>query len=206
MGIKGSYHTLEHSSHTNIQTTPTDPIGTILSSSICLPRSKEATIPRSHASLNLLSCLHTLATSAQATPEKLATSLAKKYPKDEYLCITRFTCEALLPKGRWGLFLFRCAPFSTLQLMVGGGATLRPLSRLFSSVPVLTSCWEGLDCMVGVAATTLRSGYATQAYMFYLILLLRLTDLCTLSSLSPSPNIHSLPSPSLPSPSSLSQT
>ena len=70
-----------------------DPSGTILSTSICLPRSKEASTSRSHISLNLLSCIHTLATSPPLTIEVLAGSKMRKYEKDEYLSVTRFNCE-----------------------------------------------------------------------------------------------------------------
>lgn len=71
-----------------------DPSGTILSSSICLPHSKEATTSRSHISLNLLSCLHTLATSPPLTMEVLAGSHMKRYEKDEYLSVLRFNSKS----------------------------------------------------------------------------------------------------------------
>lgn len=71
----------------------TDPSGTILSSSICLPHSKDVSTSRSHISLNLLSCLHTLATSPPLTVEVLAGNKMKKYEKDEYLSVLRFNGE-----------------------------------------------------------------------------------------------------------------
>ena len=70
-----------------------DPAETILSSSICLPRSKEAHTTRSHIALNLLSCLNTLATSPPLTMEALTGSRMRKYDKDEFNCVVRFNGE-----------------------------------------------------------------------------------------------------------------
>jgi len=75
-----------------------DSSGTILSTSICLPRSKEAHTSRSHMALNLLSCMSTLATCPPLTIEALAGSRMRKYDKEEFNCIVRFNGKA--PPGQ----------------------------------------------------------------------------------------------------------
>lgn len=77
---------------------PPDSSGTILSTSICLPRSKEAHTSRSHMALNLLSCMSTLATCPPLTIEALAGSRMRKYDKEEFNCIVRFNGKA--PPGQ----------------------------------------------------------------------------------------------------------
>ncbi len=67
-----------------------DSAGTILSSSICLPLSREARSSRSHIATNLLSCLSILATHSPVTIETLAGSSLHKFDKDEFNCVVRF--------------------------------------------------------------------------------------------------------------------
>ena len=69
---------------------PTDSAGTILSSSVCLPRSKEAQSTRSHLAINLLSCLSTLTTHPPLTIEALAGQGRGKYDKDDFNSVVRF--------------------------------------------------------------------------------------------------------------------
>lgn len=67
-----------------------DSAGTILSSSICLPRSKEAQSTRSHLAINLLSCLSSLSTHPPLTVETLAGQGKGKYDKDDFSSVVRF--------------------------------------------------------------------------------------------------------------------
>ena len=70
-----------------------DSAGTILSSSICLPRSKEAQSTRSHLAVNLLSCLSTLSTHPPLTMETLAGQGKGSYDKDDFNSVVRFNGE-----------------------------------------------------------------------------------------------------------------
>lgn len=70
-----------------------DSTGTILSTSICLPSSKEAHTSRSHIAVNLLSCLSTLATHPPLTLEALAGSGVHKLDKEAFNCVVRFNGE-----------------------------------------------------------------------------------------------------------------
>lgn len=69
---------------------------TILSPSLCLPRSPEAAVMRSHAGLNLLFCLHTLATSSSSfSSEAFISRSMKAFSVDDYHCLSRFNCECV---------------------------------------------------------------------------------------------------------------
>lgn len=77
-----------------------DSTGTILSTSICLPLSKDALTDRSHVAVNLLSCLSTLATHPPLTMEALAGSGLHKLDKESFNCVVRFN-------GRFMTQIFR---------------------------------------------------------------------------------------------------
>ena len=66
-----------------------------MSTSICLPLSKEAHTSRSHIAVNLLSCLGTLATRPLLTMEALAGSGAHKLDRDAFNCVVRFNGKYL---------------------------------------------------------------------------------------------------------------
>ncbi len=70
-------------------TCTSDCAGTILSSSICLPQSKDAATSCSHLATNLLSCLATLASSPPLTVDAL-TGTSQKFDKDSFSCVVRF--------------------------------------------------------------------------------------------------------------------
>jgi len=71
-----------------------DCTGTILSTSLCLPLSKEARTSRSHIAVNLLSCLSTLATCPALTMEDLEGSGVHKMDRDAFNCVVRFNGES----------------------------------------------------------------------------------------------------------------
>ena len=147
-----------------------DPAETILSSSICLPRSKEAHTTRSHIALNLLSCLNTLATSPPLTMEALTGSRMRKYDKDEFNCVVRFNGERSMwhvQARRLASQIVSCVGFmsngtlvvllSCPQLTVVGGATQRHQWRPSASPQTQTFFWEALGCTVDEEHTMLKS-------------------------------------------------
>ena len=55
---------------------------------------------RSHAGLNLLFCLHTLATSSSSvSSEAFIAKSMKTVPVEDYHCLSRFNCEHVLSNG-----------------------------------------------------------------------------------------------------------
>ena len=74
---------------------PTDAAGTILVPPLCLPQSKDATISRSHAALNLLSCLHTSTTRPPLSLESLGGKKMKTFSVDDFKYIKRFNCKLI---------------------------------------------------------------------------------------------------------------
>ena len=119
-----------------------DCAGTILSSSICLPQSKQASTSCSHLATNLLSCLATLANSPPLTVDAL-TGVSQKFEKDSFSSVIRFNGEVALS------FLFSrvLVWFTLVQLTVVAGVILALLWRHFALVPTLMSCWVALVCM-----------------------------------------------------------
>ena len=70
-----------------------DAAGTILTPPLCLPQSKGTLISRSHAALNLLSCLHTASSHPPLNVEALSGKKMKTFATEDYQILMRFNCK-----------------------------------------------------------------------------------------------------------------
>ena len=73
-----------------------DYTGTILSPSLCLPKSKEMEVPRSQAALNLLSSIYTISgTTSSSSSTILTGKKLKTFSLDDYKILARFNCKLI---------------------------------------------------------------------------------------------------------------